>query len=122
MKNDGQKVLIAMPSRYLGDFFHGPAILCIKQKLKRLKDRYRVRRLLGRRKKDEVLQAAQYTYNLYIGDNGYRIADKRDNRSLHFAYGPEEAELWILERYLCEVKNVLDNPRGCWEKKNEKPQ
>jgi hypothetical protein len=38
---------------------------------------------------------------------------------LHFAYGPEEAELCILERYLCEVKNVLDKPCGCWEKEND---
>ena len=48
---------------------------------------------------------------------GYPLARlrPRDDRYLHFAFSSEEAELWILERYLCEINGLPDKPRGCHE-------
>ena len=102
-------------SDYEPKFSHVPYFLGLKLKIHYFKQKRRVHKLLAGKKKAEVLKSAPYSYNHWQGENGFRIYDDRDDRYLHFAFSSEEAELWILERYLCEINGLPDKPRGCHE-------
>jgi hypothetical protein len=79
----------------------------------------RVKKLLGGLSKEEVLKAAPYSYSWVFGEDGYRISDDRTNQFIGHELSTKDAELWILERYLCELKG-LPKPLGCYEDKETK--
>jgi len=81
--------------------FHG-----LRYSISEYKWRRRVKKLLGGRSKEEVLKAAPYSYDWYYGSDYYNIYDNRTKEVVNGAASPENAELWIIERYLCELQGL----------------
>ena len=88
----------------------------LRSKIKKYTSRRRIRRLLCGRSNEEMLKIAPYRYGWFQGDNGYRIMDDRKEPPfVHIVHSIEEAEIWILERYLCEIHRIPSKPIGCFE-------
>lgn len=68
----------------------------------------RLNNLLNGRTVEDVLAEAPYAYGHFQGDDGYRIWDKRtkDNDFVAFVGSALDAELWIVEKYLFESKEM----------------
>ena len=87
--------------------------------IKRYRRQRRLQQLLAGRPKEAVLQEAPYAFGWFQGEDGYRIWDKRETTSfVHFAGSTEDAELWIIERYLSETNGLPNTPPGCYEASN----
>jgi hypothetical protein len=93
---------------------HTPHFLWLQIMIMDFKKKHRVKKLLEGQSRTEVLKAAPYRYCWYFLEDGYRISDNRTNEFVNHELSTKDAELWILERYLCELKG-LPKPIGCYE-------
>ena len=85
---------------------HTPHFLWLQIVIMDFKKKRRVKKLLEGRSRTEVLKDAPYSYSRFYGEDGYRIIDDRTKQYISYELSPKNAELWILERYLCELKGL----------------
>lgn len=84
-----------------------------KQRKERRRRSQELNRMLDGRSLEEALEASNYDFAHFQGEDGYRIFEKaREREYVEFANTALDAHLWIAERSRREAARTLPGPAG----------
>ena len=82
-----------------------------KQRKERRRRRKELNRMLDGRSSEEALEASDYGFAHFQGEDGYRIFEKgTEYECVGFANTAQDAHLWIVERSRREAGRTLPGP------------